>query len=159
MAQAYDFALEKIGMDIHAYPIWNDYLTFLKSVEAVGSYAENQKIGAVRKVIYFLFNLFHNYLNKFWDILYFSLQVYQRGVINPIIGIETLWKDYIAFEQSINPIIAERMAMERSRDYMNARRVAKELETVTRGLNRNMPATPPTLHPEELKQVSYIQFI
>lgn len=51
MAQAYDFALEKIGMDIHAYPIWNDYLTFLKSVDAVGSYAENQKIGAVRKVI------------------------------------------------------------------------------------------------------------
>lgn len=50
MAQAYDFALDKIGLDIHAYPIWNDYITFLKSVEAVGSYAENQKISAVRKV-------------------------------------------------------------------------------------------------------------
>ncbi|KAG7295482.1 hypothetical protein JYU34_021678 [Plutella xylostella] len=128
MAQAYDFALEKIGMDIHAYPIWNDYVTFLKSVDAVGSYAENQKISAVRKV-------------------------YQRAVITPIVGIETLWKDYIAFEQSINPIIAERMAMERSREYMNARRVSKELETVTRGLNRNMPATPPTVDREEIKQV------
>ncbi len=32
MAQAYDFALEKIGMDIYAYTIWNDYVTFLKSV-------------------------------------------------------------------------------------------------------------------------------
>lgn len=50
MAQAYDFALDKIGLDIHAYPIWNDYVTFLKSVDAVGSYAENQKISAVRKV-------------------------------------------------------------------------------------------------------------
>uniref|UniRef100_A0A2H1WFW9 SFRICE_002500 n=1 Tax=Spodoptera frugiperda TaxID=7108 RepID=A0A2H1WFW9_SPOFR len=128
MAQAYDFALDKIGLDIHAYPIWNDYITFLKSVEAVGSYAENQKISAVRKV-------------------------YQRAVTTPIIGIETLWKDYIAFEQSINTIIAERMAMERSREYMNARRVAKELETVTRGLNRNMPATPPTADREEMKQV------
>ncbi|XP_073965256.1 cleavage stimulation factor subunit su(f) [Choristoneura fumiferana] len=128
MAQAYDFALDKIGLDIHAYPIWNDYVTFLKSVDAVGSYAENQKISAVRKV-------------------------YQRAVITPIIGIETLWKDYIAFEQSINTIIAERMAMERSREYMNARRVAKELETVTRGLNRNMPATPPTVDREEMKQV------
>ncbi|CAG9794407.1 unnamed protein product [Diatraea saccharalis] len=128
MAQAYDFALEKIGLDIHAYPIWNDYVTFLKGVDAVGSYAENQKISAVRKV-------------------------YQRAVITPIIGIETLWKDYIAFEQSINTIIAERMAMERSREYMNARRVAKELETVTRGLNRNMPATPPTVDREEMKQV------
>lgn len=76
MAQAYDFALDRIGMDIHSYSIWNDYVNFLKSVEAVGSYAENQKISAVRKV-------------------------YQRGIINPMTGMETLWKDYIAFEQVI----------------------------------------------------------
>lgn len=50
MAQAYDFALDKIGMDIQSYSIWNDYVTFLKGVEAIGSYAENQKISAVRKV-------------------------------------------------------------------------------------------------------------
>ncbi|KAG8039682.1 hypothetical protein G9C98_000411 [Cotesia typhae] len=113
MAQAYDFALDKIGMDIHSYSIWNDYVTFLKSVEAV----------------------------------------YQRGVVNPMINMEQLWKDYMAFEQNINPIIAEKMAMERSRDYMNARRVAKELEANTRGLNRSAPSVPPTGHPEELKQV------
>ncbi|KAK0086162.1 hypothetical protein PV325_003667 [Microctonus aethiopoides] len=128
MAQAYDFALDNIGMDIHSYSIWNDYVTFLKSVEAVGSYAENQKISAVRKV-------------------------YQRGVVNPMINMEQLWKDYMAFEQNINPIIAEKMAIERSRDYMNARRVAKELEAVTRGLNRSAPSVPPTGHPEEIKQV------
>lgn len=57
MAQAYDFALDKIGMDIHSYSIWNDYVTFLKSVEAVGSYAENQKISAVRKVMNYVFLL------------------------------------------------------------------------------------------------------
>lgn len=55
MAQAYDFALEKIGMDIHSHNIWQDYITFLSSVEAVGSYAENQKITAIRKVIGFYF--------------------------------------------------------------------------------------------------------
>lgn len=57
MAQAYDFALEKIGMDIHSHNIWQDYITFLSSVEAVGSYAENQKITAIRKVtkLYFYF--------------------------------------------------------------------------------------------------------
>jgi cleavage stimulation factor subunit 3 len=67
MAQAYDFALEKIGMDIQSYSIWNDYVNFLKAVEAVGSYAENQKISAVRKVsleVYWEFccvmlNVFH----------------------------------------------------------------------------------------------------
>ncbi|XP_026478167.1 protein suppressor of forked isoform X2 [Ctenocephalides felis] len=128
MAQAYDFALEKIGMDIHSYSIWCDYICFLKSVEAVGSYAENQKISAVRKV-------------------------YQKAVVTPIIGIEHLWKDYISFERGINLIIAEKMGMERSRDYMNARRVAKELECVIRGLNKNLPAVPPTLNNEEVKQV------
>ena len=65
MAQAYDFALDKIGMDIHSFPIWHDYVNFLKSVEAVGSYAENQKITAVRKVSkrnrFFIENLAENY--------------------------------------------------------------------------------------------------
>jgi cleavage stimulation factor subunit 3 len=76
-------------------------------------------------------------------------------VITPIIGIEHLWKEYILFEQNINPIISEKMSMERSRDYMNARRVAKELENATKGLNRNLPAIPPTLSKEELKQVHF----
>ncbi|CAB3367662.1 Hypothetical predicted protein [Cloeon dipterum] len=128
MAQAYDFTLEKVCMDIQSYSIWNDYVTFLKGVEAVGSYAENQRISAVRKV-------------------------YQRGVINPMTNIEQFWKDYIAFEQNINPIIAEKMGMERSRDYMNARRVAKEFEAATRGVNRNAPSVPPTGAAEEVKQV------
>ncbi|XP_030747492.1 protein suppressor of forked [Sitophilus oryzae] len=132
MAQAYDFALDKIGMDIHSYAIWNDYVNFLKGVEAVGSYAENQKISAVRKV-------------------------YQRGIINPMTGMETFWKDYIAFEQGINPIIAEKMSIERSRDYMNARRVAKELEVQIRGINRNAPSIPPCGTPEERKQVELWQ--
>lgn len=69
MAQAYDFALDKIGMDIHSYSIWNDYVTFLKSVEAVGSYAENQKISAVRKVMNYVF-LLDYILIYFTDLLH-----------------------------------------------------------------------------------------
>ena len=68
MAQAYDFALENMGMDIASYPIWNDYIRFLKAVDAVGSYAENQKITAIRKV-------------------------YQKGIVNPMVHIEQLWYD------------------------------------------------------------------
>ncbi|XP_053209017.1 cleavage stimulation factor subunit 3-like [Panonychus citri] len=128
MAQAYDFALEKIGIDNHSYPIWNDYVSFLKNVEAVGSYAENQKITAVRRV-------------------------YQRGVINPMMSVDQFWRDYIAYEQGINQMIAEKMIADRSRDYMNARRVAKEYEATTRGLNRSAPALPPSCRPEDLKQV------
>ena len=32
MAQAYDFALDKMGMDIMSHSIWHDYIMFLKSV-------------------------------------------------------------------------------------------------------------------------------
>jgi len=137
MAQAYDFALDKMGLDIQSFSLWSDYIKFLKGVDAVGNFAENQKIAAIRKV-------------------------YQRAVINPMINIETLWKDYCSFEQSINPMIAEKLTQERSRDYMNARRVAKEYEAVTRGLNKMSPSVPPTGNQEELKQVelwhSYINW-
>lgn len=48
--------------------------------EAVGSYAENQRITAVRRV-------------------------YQRGCVNPMINIEQLWRDYNKYEEVINNMI------------------------------------------------------
>jgi cleavage stimulation factor subunit 3 len=56
-----------------SYSIWVDYINFLKSVEATGSFAENQKITAIRKV-------------------------FQKGIMNPMMNVENLWKDYCAFE-------------------------------------------------------------
>ena len=44
----------------------------------------------------------------------------------------------------MNPIIAERLTAEKSRDHMNARRVAKEYEAQTRTLNKQLPSIPPT---------------
>ncbi|MEQ2167086.1 Cleavage stimulation factor subunit 3 [Goodea atripinnis] len=147
MAQAYDFALDKIGMEIMSYQIWVDYINFLKGVEAVGSYAENQRITAVRRV-------------------------YQRGCVNPMINIEQLWRDYSKYEEAsdtitslrsgINVHLAKKMIEDRSRDYMNARRVAKEYETVMKGLDRNAPSVPPQNSPQEAQQVEmwkkYIQW-
>ena len=66
-------------------------------------------------------------------------------------------KDYIAFEQGINPMIAEKMIAEKSRDYMNARRVAKEYEAMTRGLDRSFLSLPPCGSLEEMKQVEIWQ--
>ncbi|XP_056664817.1 cleavage stimulation factor subunit 3-like [Monodelphis domestica] len=137
MAQAYDFTLDKIGMEIMSHQIWMDYINFLKGVEAIGSYAENQRITAVRRV-------------------------YQRGCVNPMINIEQLWKDYNKYEEGINIHIAKKMIDDRSRDYMNARRVAKEYETVVKGLDRNAPSVPPQNTPQEAQQVDmwkkYIQW-
>ncbi len=131
LAQAYDFALEKVGMDFNSFPIWHEYVNFLKSVSAPGSYAENQKITAVRKV-------------------------YQNAIVTPMFGIETLWKEYMSYEQSINKILSEKIIIDRSKDYMNARRVAKELEVMTKGVLKNAPAVLPTGTPEEIKQVKML---
>ncbi|VDP78553.1 unnamed protein product, partial [Schistosoma curassoni] len=103
MAQAYDFTLDKMGLDLNSYSIWADYISFLRSTQVQGSYAESQKITATRRV-------------------------YQRAIVTPMLGIETIWRDYCMYENSINPLIAKKFTEERSRDYMNARRVAKEYE-------------------------------
>ncbi|OON21028.1 suppressor of forked protein [Opisthorchis viverrini] len=137
MAQAYDFTLDKMGLDLNSYSIWADYISFLRSTQVQGSYAESQKITATRRV-------------------------YQRSIVTPMLGIETIWRDYCMYENSINPLIAKKFTEERSRDYMNARRVAKEYEVITKGLSRNMPSIPPQNTPYEAKQVElwkkYIQW-
>ena len=50
-------------------------------------------------------------------------------------------------------MIAEKMIQDKSRDYMNARRVAKEYEAITRGLDRSFLSLPPCGSLEEIKQV------
>ncbi|KAG7270916.1 hypothetical protein CRUP_025667 [Coryphaenoides rupestris] len=125
--------------------LWKCYLAYVRETkgklpsynEAVGSYAENQRITAVRRV-------------------------YQRGCVNPMINIEQLWRDYSKYEEGINIHLAKKMIEDRSRDYMNARRVAKEYETVMKGLDRNAPSVPPQNSPQEAQQVEmwkkYIQW-
>lgn len=126
--KAYRYTLDKVGIDPNAIGIYNDYIQFLKDRDVDGSYLDSQRITAVRKA-------------------------YQEGVLNPMFHIDTLWKEYIAFEQSINTIIAEKMVQDRSRDHMNARRVAKEWEVTIRGLNRSWPATPPSFSSDESRQL------
>ena len=45
------------------------------------------------------------------------------------------------------------MQEDKGRDYMNARRVTREYEVVTKGLNRNTPSVPPQNTTDEGKQV------
>ncbi|VDL85986.1 unnamed protein product [Nippostrongylus brasiliensis] len=80
-------------------------------IPAVGQYAENQRISAVRKI-------------------------YQRGISTPMVNIESLWSDYCTYEKNINPTLAEKLISERNKEYQVSKKIAKQLETVTRGVNR-----------------------
>eukprot|EP00794_Sanderia_malayensis_P012786 gene12786-14097_t len=130
MIQAYEFAVDKVGLDYHSFQIWHEYITFLKAGEAVGAYAENQKIMAVRKV-------------------------YTRAVITPMSSMEALWRDYSSFEQGVNKPLAEKLIHDKTRDHMIARKVAKAYEEVTRGIARGNPSVPPQLTPLETKQKDF----
>lgn len=127
MIQAYEFAVDKVGIDYHSYQIWHEYIAFLKAGEAVGAYAENQKIMAIRKV-------------------------YTRAVVTPLSSMEALWRDYNSFEQGVNKLLAEKLIHDKTRDHMIARKVAKAYEEVTRGLVRGNPSVPPQLTSIEVKQ-------
>ncbi|KAH0620859.1 hypothetical protein JD844_021705 [Phrynosoma platyrhinos] len=68
--------------------LWKCYLSYVRETkgklpsynEAVGSYAENQRITAVRRV-------------------------YQRGCVNPMINIEQLWRDYNKYEEEYETVM------------------------------------------------------
>uniref|UniRef100_A0A1I8G4L2 Suf domain-containing protein n=1 Tax=Macrostomum lignano TaxID=282301 RepID=A0A1I8G4L2_9PLAT len=90
MGKAYDFALEKMGLDFSSYSIWVDYIQFLKNAPVQGSYAESQKITAVRKI-------------------------YQRPSSLRWCGATTA-----ASRPALNAALAKKFIEDRQRDYMNA---------------------------------------
>ena len=88
MVDSYEFALSKVGLDIHSFSIWNDYISYLQQAPPPQSaieigmapggqgseYAEGQKIVKIRKV-------------------------YQRAVVTPFLNLESVWRDYTQWEQ------------------------------------------------------------
>lgn len=74
VAEAFDCAIDRVGVDTQASQIYVDYIQFLKNVEAVGQYAENQKVAAVRKI-------------------------YQKALSTPLANLDQIWQDYCAFEK------------------------------------------------------------
>ncbi|KAJ1045271.1 hypothetical protein NDA10_002989 [Ustilago hordei] len=103
---AYEFALRFIGNDKDSGSIWTDYIALIKEREARGGWKEGQKMDDLRRV-------------------------YQRAVSVPLINIETIWKDYDAYENGLNKLTAKKFLAERSPAYMTARRVLRDLKAYT----------------------------
>lgn len=103
---AYEFALRFIGNDKDSGSIWTDYIALIKEREARGGWKEGQKMDDLRRV-------------------------YQRAVSVPLTNIETIWKDYDAYENGLNKLTAKKFLAERSPAYMTARRVLRDLKAYT----------------------------
>ncbi|KAJ0042090.1 hypothetical protein Pint_17117 [Pistacia integerrima] len=75
--KAFDFMLGHVGSDIASGPVWLEYITFLKSLPALNTQEESQRMTAVRKA-------------------------YQKAIVTPTHHVEQLWKDYENFENSVS---------------------------------------------------------
>ncbi|CAF1033907.1 unnamed protein product [Brachionus calyciflorus] len=117
MIQAYDSAVQKIGLDVMSFSVWLEYLNFLKSLD-LNINNQNDKLTLYESV----------------------RRIYQMALENPIGNIDQIWKDYCAFETQVNPTNAKNLIDRASREFQNVKKVSKELESVTRPLDRNLPA-------------------
>ena len=79
VTKAYEFALQHVGQDKDSAEIWSEYIQFVKSGQTSSTWEEQKKMDALRKI-------------------------YQRAVQIPLENVEILWKDYEAFENSLNKI-------------------------------------------------------
>lgn len=132
VVRAFEFALEHMGMDINSTSIWRDYIQYVKggvsATKAANSFEESQRVTTLRRL-------------------------YQRVIESPMINLETLWKEYDAFENSVNKVLAKALIGEYAGKYMTARAVCHERRQHVDGLQLNMLPVPPKHTPQEAQQV------
>ncbi|KAL8716739.1 MAG: hypothetical protein Q9225_005956 [Loekoesia sp. 1 TL-2023] len=124
ITQAYEVALENIGIDKDSGYLWQEYIQFLKSRPGnVGgtTWQEQQKMDQMRKA-------------------------YQQAIKVPTQATQALWKEYDQFEMSINKNTGRKFLQEESPAYMTARSSYIALSNITRNLRRTtLPSLPPAL--------------
>lgn len=80
--QAYDLALQHVGIDKDSGKLWQDYVQFIKSGQGIiggSNWQDQQKMDLLRKT-------------------------YQRAICVPTQSTNVLWKEYDGFEMGLNKI-------------------------------------------------------
>ena len=78
--QAYDFALQRVGLDKESGKLWQDYVQFIRSGPGTiggSNWQDQQKMDLLRKT-------------------------YQRAICVPTQSTNILWKEYDGFEMGLN---------------------------------------------------------
>lgn len=109
--QAYDLAVNKVGIDPESSELWDGYLKFIEDWNPISSFDKQQKMDLKRKV-------------------------YKKALVIPLNNLEKMWSDYTSFENDLNTTTARKFISEISGGYMNARAWYKEWFNLTNGLLR-----------------------
>lgn len=118
ITQSYEFVLAHVGYDIDSGPIWREFISFIKTKATSTSWEEQQKIDAARRT-------------------------YIKAVTYPLTDVESIWKEYDHFENSVSRSTARKLLAEVSPAYMSARAAIRELRGIIDGIrNDDIPARP-----------------
>lgn len=127
--QAFEFAVNKVGIDINSGSLWNDYLNFLKNWTPVASWEQQQKVDLIRRV-------------------------YKRLLTIPTEKIEQEWSTYTKWENEINSSTASKFIAEKSADFMDARSWHTEFENVVKKKQLERRVLPITFQSENREFLS-----
>ncbi|CAL8466443.1 g5979 [Coccomyxa elongata] len=129
--KAYEFTLEKIGSDIGAGPLWQEYIAFLQGPPpgspaflalfsgGVAGQEETQRLTLVRRA-------------------------FQKALVVPCGSLDMLWRSYEQFEQSSsNKTLARRILDEQRPRYQAARDAYAERARLLQPIASNALAVPP----------------
>ncbi|KAI5361398.1 Putative mRNA 3'-end-processing protein Rna14 [Septoria linicola] len=122
LLQAFEAALQKVGIDPDAGDLWREYVDFVKDGPGnVGGqgWQDLQKVDLLRKA-------------------------YQQATRLPHAELVKLWKEYEAFEMNIHKQTGRKHIQEQSPHYMQARTARMQLEQKIQRLDRSsLPRLPP----------------
>lgn len=79
LQKAYDYALQYIGPDPDSGPLWSEYIEFIQQTKPANQYEEQMLMDTMRKA-------------------------YQKAVSQPHANLESIWRDYDAFENRLNKL-------------------------------------------------------
>jgi len=133
LKEAFDFALQHIGLDMCSTPIWMEYLALLK---AQGSSSKQQQreesnnMMAIRKL-------------------------YETAFRIPMHNLEQLWRDYDQYENGLSKVLAKHLLSKLSPSYMTSRTEYRNLKAISDGLSKNMLAVPPGCAPGGEKAAAF----
>lgn len=133
IAMAFEAAVAAIGGFYFSSSLWHEYLEWIKHEKVESFYEEQQKMDLLRKT-------------------------YVRATSVPIAAIESIWKEYDAFESDLNKITAKKLLADRSAAYMTARSAFKEVAPIVNAIRLELPPLPVERQTREhLKQMGYFQ--
>ncbi|KAF2864178.1 Suf-domain-containing protein [Piedraia hortae CBS 480.64] len=120
--RAFEAVLNTVGIDPDAGTLWREYIDFHKSARGtVGGerWEDLQKADLIRAA-------------------------YQRAIRVPTSELIRLWKDYDAFEMSLNKANGRKALNEQSPHYVQAKTARNQQEEIVKGINRgSLPVLPP----------------